>query len=557
MLQSLRSILDFDPAEHDFNIPPINTKLNHLFMHATTPRRTLHDDERISHTIAVYAKIKQPELWAQWVREQMNAINNGTITNAQDFMNSAVLEYNHVCGQNGGTFNGSANTLTEDIVAMIATKQKKPQKDDKEIKAEQKPSAKKLPPFLKHFKDGLGDGAKPYKLGDTKIWNNETWYFCDCPSHRDKAKWHTHPPESCRTRLRWLAKKKGNVEANQVESVEETQNEDANSHSQPDTAAAMLSKVLQLAGDNEMAKSLIADALIALDNALRLCHGIMRIVTLLLFATYTFIVPWPVMMVFCIMSSRLRKLSNFCKTVHDGKYHGRIKQKRNLTKNPSHTPKTLFSVSHYDAILETSSMVLSAVRVPIQWCQPELQRTYKNHRRAKYIAPFRCFLLSALFFGHAKTVYAVPGTNHVMISGETSKDIYRQKAYVNTMVKNIVSQCDTANAFRANIPPNHEEQSHPTHKINQLPHCFVADTDSIGFVLDTGANRVIVNDASLFKQYKSLDGNVKGIRSNLVPIKGIGTIVLSLKSDDWHVDKITIHDAVYVPTSPYNLLPSQ
>ena len=267
MLQSLRSILDFDPAEHDFSIPTINTKLNHLFMLATTPRRTLHDDERISHTIAVYAKIKQPELWAQWVREQMNAINNGTITNAQDFMNSAVLEYNHVCGQNGGAFNGSGNTLTEDIVAMIAAKQKKPQKDVKEIKPEQKPSAKKLPPFLKHFKDGLGDSAKPYKLGDTKTWNNETWYFCDCPSHRDKAKWHTHPPESCRTRLRWLAKKKGNVEANQVESVEETQNEDTDGHSQPDTAAAMLSKVLQLAGDNEMAKSLIADALIALENA--------------------------------------------------------------------------------------------------------------------------------------------------------------------------------------------------------------------------------------------------------------------------------------------------
>ena len=131
MLQSLRKIIDFDPTEHNFSIPVINTKLNHLFMLATTPRRNLDDDERISHTIAVYAKIKQPELWAQWVREQMIQINQGKITNAQDFMNSAVLEYNHVCGQNGGTFNGSASTLTEDIVAMMATKHKKTQKSRK------------------------------------------------------------------------------------------------------------------------------------------------------------------------------------------------------------------------------------------------------------------------------------------------------------------------------------------------------------------------------------------------------------------------------------------
>ena len=171
MLQSLRKIIDFDPTEHNFSIPVINTKLNHLFMLATTPRRNLDDDERISHTIAVYAKIKQPELWAQWVREQMIQINQGKITNAQDFMNSAVLEYNHVCGQNGGTFNGSASTLTEDIVAMMATKHKKTPKVEKETKNNNKPGPKKLPPFLKHFKDGTGSDAKQYKLGDTKFWN--------------------------------------------------------------------------------------------------------------------------------------------------------------------------------------------------------------------------------------------------------------------------------------------------------------------------------------------------------------------------------------------------
>ena len=50
-------ILDFDPAEHEFKIATINTKLNHLFVLATTPHRCLEDMEHISHILNSTAQI--------------------------------------------------------------------------------------------------------------------------------------------------------------------------------------------------------------------------------------------------------------------------------------------------------------------------------------------------------------------------------------------------------------------------------------------------------------------------------------------------------------------
>ena len=65
-----------------------------------------------------------------------------------------------------------------------------------------------------------------------------------------------------------MEKKKTSVEANQAElDDEEEQENESVATTHGGEAVAMLSKVLQLAEDNEMAKALIADALIALENA--------------------------------------------------------------------------------------------------------------------------------------------------------------------------------------------------------------------------------------------------------------------------------------------------
>ena len=93
-MMSFNQILQFDPALHQFKVPTINKTLNHLFVLATTSTRTLDDPERIQHTLTVYQQICQPEIWAQWVRNQVDAFEQGTILISQSFMNTGVMKYN-------------------------------------------------------------------------------------------------------------------------------------------------------------------------------------------------------------------------------------------------------------------------------------------------------------------------------------------------------------------------------------------------------------------------------------------------------------------------------
>ena len=99
-----KQILEFDPYDHGFNIFDINTKLNHLFVLANTGKHTLGEPERIQNTLTVYARIKQPEEWAQWVCLQMDRFEEGIIQNAQSFMNTASLKYVKILENGSGSF---------------------------------------------------------------------------------------------------------------------------------------------------------------------------------------------------------------------------------------------------------------------------------------------------------------------------------------------------------------------------------------------------------------------------------------------------------------------
>jgi hypothetical protein len=190
---SFNQILQFDPALCKFAIPTVNTKLNQLFLLATTSSRTLGDAERIQHTLTVYQRIRQLEIWAQWVRNQVDAFEEGKILSSQTFMNAAAIKYNKICVESDGQdFPGSATTLQEDIVAMVAATKRKhlpgapPEKGKPTPSNNTNDDRKKLkqPPFVKHYKSSVADGDKAFKVGDTKVWNKATWHFCDCPNHR-------------------------------------------------------------------------------------------------------------------------------------------------------------------------------------------------------------------------------------------------------------------------------------------------------------------------------------------------------------------------------------
>ena len=60
----------------------------------------------------------------------------------------------------------------------------------------------------------------------------------------------------------------------------------------------------------------------------------------------------------------------------------------------------------------------------------------------------------------------------------------------------------------------------------------------------------------MLTQFMPIQASVKGISGTSVAIQGMGQHQLTLKSDNNY--KMTIHvDAVFVPSSPYNIIPPQ
>jgi len=183
-----------------------------LFVLCTTQYFILDDNERIQHTLNVYSKIKQPEMWAQWTRTKVDLFDENQITVCQDFMNTAVVKFNKINSTEHG-FKGSVHTVQENIVALIVTKatnkplKKKRRTKFKEEYDEADPPKKKFskgsPPWLKHFKDA--DGNK-HKIGDTKEFRGKTYHYCDTSNYRDRTKRHKHAAVDFSVCKKWLKK---------------------------------------------------------------------------------------------------------------------------------------------------------------------------------------------------------------------------------------------------------------------------------------------------------------------------------------------------------------
>mmetsp|Transcript_41992 Transcript_41992/g.101185 ORF Transcript_41992/g.101185 Transcript_41992/m.101185 type:complete len:480 (+) Transcript_41992:1052-2491(+) len=204
---------DLDPADFDFKITAINAHASHLFSLATTSASTISDAERTQLLLSIYKRIKQPEEFFQWVGRKIDEFEDNTLTTPaglkvhQGLMNSAALKATRLAVD---TCTWKTTTVKEDIVAMNAAAQatksapKKPPRKTPEKEKETAPSGKSLPPFLRFYKRPDSEGNAPYVVGDVKEFQGQTWHFCDCPNHKGKVKWHTHPTKECRTRKKWL-----------------------------------------------------------------------------------------------------------------------------------------------------------------------------------------------------------------------------------------------------------------------------------------------------------------------------------------------------------------
>ena len=150
------------------------------------------------------------------------------------------------------------------------------------------------------------------------------------------------------------------------------------------------------------------------------------------------------------------------------------------------------------------------------------------------------------------TLYAIQGTNYALVHGDNSFATTRQSAYIQTLSGQLCSQSEPTSDYF----PAHNFATRPVLDpiLRNVPISFIADTDSTDYILDTSANRFIINDACLFLKLNSRLTKVKGINGADTSALGDGTINLTLSSDANQVTELHNIPAVYVPSSPYNLL---
>jgi len=167
------------------------------------------------------------------------------------------------------------------------------------------------------------------------------------------------------------------------------------------------------------------------------------------------------------------------------------------------------------------------------------------HGLLKFLIGFICFWTSL------STVYALPGTNHLLVNDTPSLDIVRQHRNVETILTSLTRTTNQTIATNASTIV-------PTETINSAPYCFVVDTDITDFCIDTGVNRPIVNNPRPLNNFKAVSSaGIKGVGGMPVQIAGVGCLNLPLVSDDGNTSNIIMQNAVYVPTSLYNLIPPQ
>ena len=220
----------------------------------------------------------------------------------------------------------------------------------------------------------------------------------------------------------------------------------------------------------------------------------------------------------------------------------------------------LFSVTLEDSTIGKDSFSLSCINIPIQWAWPNIQRSRKNSIcvRTTHALNMRKTIYSILLYYICATqphsIYAIPNTNHALIN-EPSNDIMRQCAYVNTIIHNIAEQSNQYDNIACMPAMNNDTKPNVTN-ISSNPYCFIADSDSQTYLLDTGANWFIVNNAKLMERFTYTKGHVKGVSGTSASIQGIGSHQIKLQSQCGHVDNIVV-EAVYVPSSLYNIIPPQ
>ena len=131
-------------------------------------------------------------------------------------------------------------------------------------------SANTLPPSVRHFKAMTASDAATFKVGDTKEWKGDTWYFCDCPNHCNRIKWHSHPAPECRTRQKWFNDKYGSAPTAAIADSEKiatvTDFTDTSTSLDSSDITSLLAPAISLATGNKAVTACIVDDLNAIHD---------------------------------------------------------------------------------------------------------------------------------------------------------------------------------------------------------------------------------------------------------------------------------------------------
>ena len=166
---------------------------------------------------------------------------------------------------------------------------------------------------------------------------------------------------------------------------------------------------------------------------------------------------------------------------------------------------------------------------------------------------FEIPLFPVAIFKHTEAVYTILGTNHVL-SYSSSFELESQHQHNQKVITNVAAG-SIKNAIQTDLAQSKSTTSLPLNCIPQHPYCFIANTDSRSFFVDSATNWFIVNDTGMVYNLKIHEGKIKGIGGNWTRTKGFGTMSLPLKSGWGDLDIIDEVPVVYVPSSPYNLIP--
>ena len=134
--------------------------------------------------------------------------------------------------------------------------------------------------------------------------------------------------------------------------------------------------------------------------------------------------------------------------------------------------------------------------------------------------------------------FSLPGCDYGIVTNPSSDSVYSDE-FQDTMRNAAVNSIVRSNSDEVLEGPICLPVSAPAcPKLKTTPVAFVVDTDSSEFLLDTGANRVIVNNKALLTHFAVNRQTVKGIGGSPVISGGSGTLALPLISDQGHKETV-------------------